>query len=81
MKEITSAEFEKEVLQKNGIVVVDFYSTECPPCEALAPKFEAIAKLYEGHAAFFKIFRQGNKELASSLGVSSSPTEIGRAHV
>jgi thiol-disulfide isomerase/thioredoxin len=38
MKEITSSEFENEVLA-GGKVVLDFYSTECPPCEAVAPKF------------------------------------------
>lgn len=73
MKEINASEFEKEVLE-GGKVVVDFYSTECPPCEALAPKFEAIAELYGKKIKFLKIFRQGNRELATTLGVSSSPT-------
>ncbi|MFW6370611.1 MAG: thioredoxin family protein, partial [Bacteroidota bacterium] len=41
MKEITAAEYEKEILQ-GGKVALDFYSTECPPCEALAPKFESL---------------------------------------
>ena len=72
MKEINAADFEKEVLNE-GKVVVDFYSTECPPCEALAPKFEAMAELYGEKVKFLKIFRQGNRELATSLGVSSSP--------
>ncbi len=45
MKEITAKEFKKEVIE-GGKVVVDFYSTECPPCEALAPKFEGLEKLY-----------------------------------
>ena len=75
MKEINASEFEKEVL-KGGKVVVDFYSTECPPCEALAPKFEAMAELYGEKIKFLKIFRQGNRELATELGVSSSPTLI-----
>ena len=44
MKEINSAEFEQEVLQ-GGKVILDFYSTECPPCEALASKFEDLSKL------------------------------------
>lgn len=73
MKEINAADFEKEVLN-GGKVVLDFYSTECPPCEALAPKFESLAGLYGDKISFYKIFRQGNRELASSLGVSSSPT-------
>jgi thiol-disulfide isomerase/thioredoxin len=55
-------------------VVVDFFSTECPPCEALAPKFDAVAEQFAGRARFLKIFRQGNRELAASLGVSGSPT-------
>jgi len=73
MKEITAAEFEQEVLQ-GGKVIVDFYSSECAPCEALAPKFEAMAELYGHKIKFLKIFRQQNRELATELGVSSSPT-------
>ncbi len=73
MKEITSSEFETEVL-KGGKVALDFYSTECPPCEALAPKFEGLASLYGKDIKFFKMFRQQNKPLAESLGVRSSPT-------
>lgn len=73
MKEIKAADFEKEVLN-GGKVIVDFYSTECPPCEALAPKFESLAGLYGEKISFLKIFRQENRELATGLGVSSSPT-------
>jgi thioredoxin reductase (NADPH) len=73
MKEITTAEFESEVLG-GGKVVVDFYSTECPPCEALAPKFEGLAGLYGNDVKFLKVFRQENRPLAEKLGVKSSPT-------
>ncbi|MBI4975844.1 MAG: FAD-dependent oxidoreductase [Spirochaetes bacterium] len=65
--------FEADVL-KGGKVVVDFYSSECPPCDALAPKFEQLAGLYGSDVRFVKIFRQENRPLATSLGVSSSPT-------
>lgn len=75
MKEIQAIDFEQEVL-KGGMVALDFYSTECPPCEALAPKFEAMSALYGTHITFLKIYRQGNRELASSLGVTSSPTVL-----
>ncbi|MDD2798149.1 MAG: FAD-dependent oxidoreductase [Bacteroidales bacterium] len=73
MKEINAIDFQSEVLN-GGRVVVDFYSTECAPCEALAPKFDAMAELYGEKIKFFKIFRQGNRDLATELGVSSSPT-------
>lgn len=73
MKEITAPEFEKEVLL-GGKVVLDFYSTECPPCEALAPKFEGLSNLYGKDIKFMKVFRQQNRELAEKLGVKSSPT-------
>ena len=73
MKEINASDFQQEVLE-SGKVVLDFYSTECPPCEALAPKFEALNELYGEKIKFLKIFRQGNRELATRLGVSSSPT-------
>ena len=73
MTEITAVEFDKEVLQA-GKVVLDFYSSECPPCEALAPKFESLAGLYGHDIHFLKIFRQKNKALADQLGVKSSPT-------
>jgi len=73
MKEINTNEFDQEVLN-GGKVVLDFYSTECPPCDALAPKFDGLAKLYGNDIKFLKIFRQQNRELADKLGVKTSPT-------
>ncbi|MBP1665650.1 MAG: thioredoxin-disulfide reductase, partial [Bacteroidetes bacterium] len=73
MKEITAAEFDREVL-KGEKVILDFYSTECPPCEALASKFEDLSQLYGKDVKFLKIFRQQNRNLAEKLGVKSSPT-------
>ena len=74
--EIQAADWEEKVLRAAGPVVVDFYSSECPPCEALAPRLEAVAAEYAGRAAVYKIFRQGNRELAVSLGVLGSPTLV-----
>ena len=75
MKEIVSADFESEVLQADK-AVLDFYSSECPPCEALAPKFESLAALYGNDIKFLKVFRQQNRDLAERLGVQSSPTLV-----
>jgi thiol-disulfide isomerase/thioredoxin len=76
IKVIEAAQFEAEVLASQTPVVLDFFSTDCPPCEALAPKFEALADKLAGRVRFLKIFRQGNRELGTKLGVSSSPTLI-----
>ncbi len=76
VKEITQAEYEAEVAGSPQPVILDFFSTECPPCEALAPKFDAVAEQFAGKARFLKIFRQGNRELATRLGVTGSPTLV-----
>ncbi|MCP4132204.1 MAG: FAD-dependent oxidoreductase [bacterium] len=72
---INASQYNKEVLQ-DKLVVVDFYSTECPPCEALAAKYEGLSEIYGNDIKFIKIFRQENRELAESLKISSSPTVL-----
>ncbi len=73
IKEINQDQYQAEVLDKK-LAVLDFYSTECPPCEALASKYEALSELYGDDIAFVKIFRQQNRELAQELDVTGSPT-------
>ncbi len=73
MREISEKEFDS-VIGTGGPVLVDFYSTECPPCEALAPKLEGLEPLFNDEITFVKIFRQGNRDLSEKLGVKGSPT-------
>lgn len=75
VREIQSAEL-PTLLAAGKPVVVDFFSSECPPCEALAPKYEAVAEMFHDDVEFVKIFRQGNRELAQELGVKGSPTVL-----
>jgi thioredoxin reductase (NADPH) len=75
MREITAAEFPALLASKRPIVV-DFYSSECPPCEALAPKYEAVAGLFREDVEFVKVFRQQNRDWANELGVKGSPTVL-----
>ncbi len=70
---IGAADFDEQVL-RGGAVIVDWYSSECPPCEALAMKYEPLSELYGEDVKFIKIFRQENRALAEQLGVKSSPT-------
>jgi len=70
---INAADWEEKVIN-GGLAVVDFYSDECPPCETLAAKFEPLSELYGDEIKFYKIFRQENRELSESLGITGSPT-------
>ncbi len=70
------SDIEFESLKKTWpILVVDFYSDECPPCEKLAPVYEKMSKSFPS-IKFIKIFRQQHRDLATSLGVSGSPTVL-----
>ncbi len=74
------AEFENKedfnnFVQNNSLVIVDFFSTECPPCEKFAPIYERYAEIYKD-IKFIKLYRQDNRELALFLGITSSPTVV-----
>lgn len=72
---ISSADnFEKDVRKCELPVIVCFFTEDCPPCDALTPAFERMAKKYAGSMKFVKIHRQLNRQLAESLNVKSSPT-------
>jgi Thioredoxin. len=74
VREINANEFEEVVLNSKKPVVVDFYSTDCPPCAQLKPIFHRLAEVYKDYMEFVEIYRQGNKDFALSLGVKGSPT-------
>lgn len=54
-------------------VVVDFTATWCPPCRAIAPFFQTLAKQYTG-AVFLKVDVDVCSQIALEYNVSSMPT-------
>ena len=78
MAEITlnTTNFEKEVLESDIPVLVDFWAGWCGPCKMLAPTIEEIAKEYEGKVKVGKVNIDEFAPLAIKYGVASIPTVI-----
>ncbi|SNX54272.1 thioredoxin-disulfide reductase [Thermoanaerobacterium sp. RBIITD] len=76
VREINANDFDEVVLKSKRPIVVDFYSTDCPPCAQLKPIFHRLAEAYGEYMDFIEIYRQGNKDFALSLGVKGSPTLV-----
>lgn len=68
--------FEKEVLQSELPVVVDFQADWCGPCKLMAPEFEALAHELEGKAKFVKVDIDRARMIASQLRIQSVPTTM-----
>ena len=73
---ISTADFEKEVVQSDLPVLVDFWATWCGPCIAIAPHIEAIAHELDGKAKVFKVDVDSDGDLAGRFGVMSIPALI-----
>ena len=68
--------FEKEVLQSNTPVFIDFWATWCGPCRMMAPVVEELAQSMGEVVKVCKIDIDQNPELAEKYGVMSIPTFI-----
>jgi len=72
VREVTDASFQREVLESEGPVVVDFWAPWCGPCHAVEPVLNDLEREHEGRVEFVKL----NIETASRYAVLSIPTVI-----
>lgn len=72
----TKQEFEEKVLKSKKVVLVDFWAQWCPPCRAMAPTLEKIAKEMDANVDVVKVDTEAsreNAELAGQYEVRSIP--------
>ena len=73
-KEITDVTFEEEVSKSKLPVLVDFWAPWCPPCRAISPEVERIAKQYSGKLKVVKLNIDENQEVTTKLEIKHLPT-------
>jgi thioredoxin 1 len=76
MLEITSENFEKEVLNCDKPVLIDFWAPWCMPCKIIAPTVEKLAGELKEKVKVSKANVDENPEIANRLSVMNIPTLV-----
>ena len=79
MSDLTSVDqnnFQTEVLQASGPVLVDFWAPWCGPCRMVAPVVDKIAQTYQGRLKVVKLNTDDSPSIAGRYEVSGIPALI-----
>ncbi|MEW6586361.1 MAG: thioredoxin [Nitrospirota bacterium] len=74
MLDATTTNWETEVLNAKGLVMIDFWAAWCGPCRMISPTVEELAKEYGGRVKVMKLNTDENSEIASRYKIMGIPT-------
>ncbi|MDX5630579.1 thioredoxin TrxA [Brenneria populi subsp. brevivirga] len=71
---LTDGSFDTEVLQAEGVTLVDFWAEWCGPCKMIAPILDEIAEEFAGKLTVAKLNIDENPATAPKYGIRGIPT-------
>ena len=73
---VNEDDFQKEVLESELPVLVDFYAVWCGPCKMMEPVLEKLSNDWADKLRVVKVNVDDNPDLASTYGIMSIPNMI-----
>ena len=70
-----TAETLVDTIEKNDIVLIDFWAEWCGPCRNFAPTYEKVSEKHP-NITFAKVDTEAEQAVAQNFGISSIPTVV-----
>ena len=74
--ELTGSNWEKEVVESDKPVLVDFWAPWCGPCKMVAPELAKVAREIASHFVVAKVNTEELPSLSARFRITAIPTMV-----